>query len=58
MLGWSQAELASNAGVGRSSVAHFELGRRQGSKIREKIQLALEDAVEFTNGDRPGIRLR
>ena len=60
LLGWSQEELARNAGVSRYSVAQFELELRQGSqKLRDKMQIALEDAgVEFTCGKRPGVRLR
>jgi transcriptional regulator with XRE-family HTH domain len=60
LLGWSQQELARNAGVGRSSIAQFELELRQGpQKLREKMRVALEDAgVEFTNGEPLGVRLR
>ena len=52
-MGWSQRELAQNAGINRSSVAQFELELRQGSRnVLEKMQIALEDAgVEFTNGN-------
>src|SRR5262245_24137522 len=32
LVGWSQEELARNAGITRSSVAHFELELRQGSQ--------------------------
>jgi transcriptional regulator with XRE-family HTH domain len=60
LLGWSQTELAQNAGVGRSTVTEFELGSRQVSEhVLAKLQLALEDAgVEFTSGMRRGVRLR
>jgi transcriptional regulator with XRE-family HTH domain len=60
LLGWSQTELAQNAGVGRSIVSDFELGTRQLSEhALGKMQLALEDAgIQFTNGKRPGVKMR
>ena len=60
LLGWSQDELGRNTGISRSSVAQFELELRRGSRwMRDKIKLALEDAgIEFTNGERPGVRMR
>jgi transcriptional regulator with XRE-family HTH domain len=60
LLGWSQTELAQNAGVGSSIVADFELGTRQLSEhALAKLQLAFEDAgVQFTNGWRPGVKMR
>ena len=59
-MGWSQRELAQNAGINRSSVAQFELELRQGSRnVVEKMQIALEEAgVEFTDGEPLGVRLR
>jgi DNA-binding XRE family transcriptional regulator len=58
LLGWSQDELARNAGISRSSVAQFELELRQGQN-RDQLQIALEDAgIEFTNGQRPGVKMR
>jgi transcriptional regulator with XRE-family HTH domain len=60
LLGWSQTELAKNAGVGRSIVSDLELGSRKVSDhALSKLQLALEDAgVEFTSGMRPGVKMR
>ena len=60
LLGWSQADLAREAGVGISTVADWELERRQPSfKALGAIREALErGGVEFTNGKRPGVRLR
>jgi transcriptional regulator with XRE-family HTH domain len=60
LLGWSQTELAQNAGVGRGTVTDFELSNRQPSDhALSKLQLALEDAgIVFTKGLRPGVRMR
>jgi transcriptional regulator with XRE-family HTH domain len=60
LLGWSQTELAQNAGVGRSIVTGFEQESRQISDhALSKLQLALEDAgIVLTKGLRPGVKLR
>jgi DNA-binding XRE family transcriptional regulator len=60
LLGWSQTELAKNAGVGRSTVTNFELESLGVSEhVLTKLQLALEDArIQFTKGLRPGVRIR
>jgi transcriptional regulator with XRE-family HTH domain len=56
---WSEADLAKEAGVGITTVADWELERRQPSfKMLGAIREALERAgVEFTNDKRPGVRL-
>ena len=51
--------MASEAGVSLSTVKDFEAGRRTpiGNNLAA-MQRALEDGgVEFTDGDRPGVRL-
>jgi transcriptional regulator with XRE-family HTH domain len=45
LLGWSQTELAKNAGVGRSIVSDLELeSRKVSDHALSKLQLALEGA--------------
>ncbi|GAK34691.1 transcriptional regulator, y4mF family [alpha proteobacterium Q-1] len=63
LLGWSQAELADRAHVGRSTLADFERGRR--IPIRNNIVAivtALEEGgVKFIGPDpagKEGVRLR
>ena len=60
LLGWTQIDLAKAAGVGESTVLDFERGKREvAAPSIKKMQLALEDAgIKFTNGTRPGVRLR
>jgi transcriptional regulator with XRE-family HTH domain len=62
LLGWSQDELAANSAVSKPTIARLELtpGVLGGyPDTREKLIGALEDAgVEFTNGSRPGVRMR
>ena len=61
LLGWSQDDLAARAGVSVPTVKRLEaadglLGGR--AKTAHKLRSALEDeGVEFTNGDKPGVRL-
>ncbi len=60
LIDWSQIQLAKVAGVGISTIADFERGRRTpiGNNLGA-IQRALESAgIEFTNGEAPGVRLR
>src|SRR5215831_7302458 len=56
----SQAQLASRAGLGESTVRNFEAGRTPPADHNlAAIRGALEAAgVEFTNGTAPGVRLR
>ena len=60
LLGWSQTELAQNAGVGKNTVTDFELESLPVSEhALTKLQLALEDAgIQFTKGIRPGVKMR
>jgi len=60
LLDWTQTELAGAAGLGLSTVVDYERERRQVSDgAMAAIRRALEKAgVEFTNGKRPGVRLR
>jgi len=60
LLDWTQPELAEAAGLGLSTVVDFERQRRRVSDdAMAAIHRALEKAgVEFTNGKRPGVRLR
>jgi transcriptional regulator with XRE-family HTH domain len=59
LVGWSQQELARQAGVGIVTVHQLETGVSQPRRATlEVIRRALETAgVEFTNGDQPGVRL-
>src|SRR5262249_29065134 len=62
LLGWSQEELAATARVSVPTVKRLEaadgmLGGREDTGT--KLRTALESAgIEFTNGNRPGVRLR
>lgn len=62
MLGWSQGDLAEQAGVARQTVVDFERGARDPYPNNlAAIRAALETAgVEFLaeNGGGPGVRLR
>ncbi len=58
-LGWTQAELASRAGVGLSSLKDFEKAgpRRTLPAIKSQIQRVLEDAgIVFTQNGIEGPR--
>lgn len=64
LLGWSQTELASRSGISEPTIKRLEaadghepIGGR--TQTAAAIQRSLEAAgVEFTNGNRPGVRLR
>jgi transcriptional regulator with XRE-family HTH domain len=63
LLGWSQSELASRAGLSLPTVKRLEasFGPRVSDDARAKLQRALEGAgVEFIyeNGGGPGVRLK
>jgi transcriptional regulator with XRE-family HTH domain len=50
-------ELAAMAKVAPDTVTRLETGKRLKPRTVEDIQLALEKAgIEFTNGDKPGVR--
>jgi transcriptional regulator with XRE-family HTH domain len=51
-------KLAATAGVAVNTVARIENGADARQSTMDALQRALEAAgVEFTNGDRPGVRL-
>jgi transcriptional regulator with XRE-family HTH domain len=61
LLGWSQTDLAAAASLSEPTIKRFETGR--GANVSAaavaKMVAALEAAgVEFTNGQRPGVRLK
>jgi transcriptional regulator with XRE-family HTH domain len=57
-LAWSTIDLGRLAGIGPNTVNRFEGGQDARLSSVEKMRRALETAgVEFTNGDKPGVRL-
>jgi transcriptional regulator with XRE-family HTH domain len=57
-VGWGVRELAEKAGVTANTVSRIELGADAKQSTIEAIQRALEAAgIEFTNGDKPGVRV-
>ena len=57
-LGWGVRELATVAKVSIDTVVRFERGDELKERTIDALQRALETAgVEFTNGDRPGVRV-
>ena len=62
LVGWSQQELAKNAGVGTVAIHQLESGTSQPRRATlDVVRRALEGAgVEFIdeNGGGPGVRLR
>ena len=57
-LGWGVRELAGFAKVSIDTVVRFERGEELKERTIDALQRALETAgVEFTNGDRPGVRV-
>ena len=60
LLGWTQDTLAVETRVSPTIISHLETGRRRVAVLSVSvIQRALEEAgVEFTNGDRPGVKLK
>jgi transcriptional regulator with XRE-family HTH domain len=63
MLDWSQMKLAEKAGVSVETIKRLERmdGTLEATKVAtlEAIRNALvEDGIEFTNGDEPGVKLR
>lgn len=57
-LGWGIRELARAAKVSVDTVVRFERGEELRERTIEALQRAFETAgLEFTNGDRPGLRL-
>ena len=60
LIGWSQSDLAEKVGVALLTIKRLEAGHAAVSdSVRARAQGALEAAgVEFTNGRRPGVRMR
>ena len=57
-LGWGIRDLARSAKVSVDTVVRFERGEELRERTVEALQRAFEAAgLEFTNGDRPGLRL-
>ena len=57
-LGWGIRDLARSAKVSVDTVVRFERGEELKVRTVEALQRAFEAAgLEFTNGDRPGLRL-
>ena len=58
-IGWGVRELAEKAGVTANTVSRIELGADAKQSTVDAIRRALEEAgVEFTNGEKPGCRVR
>jgi len=59
LLDWKQERLASEAGIGLSTVVDFEKQRRAVSADKiERMHRALEAVgIKFQNGGQPGVRL-
>ncbi|MEL6207290.1 MAG: helix-turn-helix transcriptional regulator [Pseudomonadota bacterium] len=60
LIGMEQGDLATAAGVARSTLIDFEKDARtpRGATV-SALRSTLEAAgVEFTNGDQPGVRMR
>jgi transcriptional regulator with XRE-family HTH domain len=57
-LRWGVRELAERAGVTANTVTRIENGSDAKQSTMNALQRALEDGgVEFTNGERPGVRI-
>jgi transcriptional regulator with XRE-family HTH domain len=57
-VGWGVRELAAKAGVTANTVTRIENGADAKQSTMDALRRALEAAgVEFTNGERPGVRL-
>jgi transcriptional regulator with XRE-family HTH domain len=57
-IGWGVRELAARAGVVANTVTRIENGADAKQSTMDALQRALEAAgIEFTNGERPGVRL-
>jgi transcriptional regulator with XRE-family HTH domain len=59
-LNWTVRDLAEATGLHRNTINNIEVGRYAGGpESLAVIETVLTRAgVEFTNGDRPGVRLR
>ncbi len=55
----SVRELAAMAKVATDTISRLEAGKQLKPRTIEAVQRALEKAgVEFTNGDKPGVRVK
>ncbi len=59
LLDWSQAELARRSGLSVSAIRDFENGHHvpHAANLDALIETFRLGGVEFTNGERPGVRL-
>jgi transcriptional regulator with XRE-family HTH domain len=59
-LNWTVRDLAEASGLHRNTITNIEVGRYAGDpKTLALIEKVLTKAgVEFTDGDKPGVRLR
>jgi transcriptional regulator with XRE-family HTH domain len=60
LLNWTVRDLAEKAGVHRNTVTNLETEKYAGDpETLSLIKRAFEkEGVEFTNGKRPGVRLK
>jgi transcriptional regulator with XRE-family HTH domain len=60
LLGWTQGDLAENAGLSEISVKNIERGvAAPKAATMAALITAIEKAgIEFTNGGRPGVRMK
>ena len=60
LLNWTVRDLAARAGVHRNTITNVETGKYAGDpETLTAIRYVFGKAgVEFTNGDRPGVRLK
>ena len=60
LLGWTQADLAAKANISTNAINSIERGKADPKlSTVNAIRKALETGgVEFTDGDRPGVRMR
>jgi len=59
-LNWTVRDLAEATGLHRNTINNIEVGRYAGDpETLASIERVMTEAgVEFTNGDRPGVRFR
>jgi transcriptional regulator with XRE-family HTH domain len=59
ILNWTVRDLAEKAGVHRNTVTRAETDETaHGHAVAQMIRTLESAGVEFTNGERPGVRLR
>jgi transcriptional regulator with XRE-family HTH domain len=58
ILDMTQARLAEMAGISKTALIYIEAGKDPKASTLDRIQKSLESlGVEFTNGEKPGVRL-